>query len=89
VNLLTVDFSGADAILAYSPLYGDLSLILNSTTSGGVAPTMSSDILTIVPALTDWAVNIDFGNQNPGVPTGPGTEHEVLEAERSATNIGR
>jgi hypothetical protein len=69
VNLLTVDFSGADAILAYSPLYGDLSLILNSTTSGGVAPTMSSDILTIVPALTDWAVNIDFGNQNPGVYT--------------------
>jgi hypothetical protein len=68
-NLLTVDFHAVDAVLLYQPLTSDLSLYLNTTTTGGVAPIMTSDILTIAP-LTDWAMTIDFGNVNPGVLNG-------------------
>lgn len=68
-NLLTVNFESAPALLFYNAASNDLSLFLNSTTSGGVAPIVTSDILTFAP-LTDWAMTIDFGSVNPGVLNG-------------------
>jgi hypothetical protein len=70
-DLLTVDFSTVDAYLIYtaSPTGNDLELVLNPTTTGGTAPSFSSDVLTF-PAISDWAYVIDFGNKNPGYASG-------------------
>lgn len=70
-NLLTLDFSSAQAILVYYSWTNELSLVLNSTTSGGTAPVMTSSILTFASgASTDWSFVINFGSKNPGVSGG-------------------
>lgn len=82
MNLLTVDFNAAEAVLMYLqvdynnvPIYQDLSLTLNPTTSGGVAPIFTSDILRFAPTLTNWNVYIDFGAINPGLQTSGGNQY--------------
>lgn len=70
-NLLTVDFSSAQAVLVYYSWTNELSLVLNSTTSGGTAPVLTSSILTFASgAATDWSFVINFGSTNPGVSGG-------------------
>ncbi len=69
-NLLTVDFTAAKGVLLYEGILGDLILGLTPTTSGGVAPVVTSSILTIPPVLTDWQFLINFGGVDPGVANG-------------------
>lgn len=70
-NLVTVDFSAAPGELTYVGFFGDLAFRLDPTTSGAIAPGMTSDIVAFAPGgLTDWTFGIDFGNKNPGFAAG-------------------
>jgi MYXO-CTERM domain-containing protein len=70
-NLLTIDFSSAQATLVYYSWTNELSLVLNSTTSSGTAPVLTSSILTFASgASTDWSFVVNFGSTNPGVTGG-------------------
>lgn len=70
-NLLTVDFTAAKGTLLYESALGVLMFGLTPTTSGGVAPIVTSSILNLPSTITDWEFLVSFGSvSSPGYVVG-------------------